>query len=114
MTTPETILNCSRARRFPLISFGEISDMYNGAKQLSIPTPQPPAALPTNNVHNLVEIACKNPPSRNMIQPKRIVRFLENRSARDEQVRLPQNAPSSRDEVRRPFIKGVNGKRFLK
>jgi hypothetical protein len=114
MTTPETMLNCSRARRLPLISFGDISLIYNGARQLSIPTPHPPTARPINKTHNFLATACKNPPTRNTTHPSRIVRFRLYLSATDEHVKLPKKAPSSREEVSIPFINGVSGKSDLK
>src|SRR5277367_5031438 len=108
-TTPETILNCSRASRLPLNSLGEISLMYNGARQLNMPTPHPPTARPTNKTHNFPAMACKNPPTKKITQPNRIVRFRLYLSASGEHVKLPKNAPSSSVDVNIPFINGVKG-----
>jgi hypothetical protein len=88
--------------------------MYNGARQLSMPTPHLPTARSKNNTHNVCATACNSPPIKNITQPTRMVRFLLNRSTSGEQVKLPKNAPSSSDDVSSPFINGVSGKREVK
>jgi hypothetical protein len=88
--------------------------MYNGARQLNIPTPHPPIARPKNNTHNARDKACSNPPHKNITQASNIVRLRLYLSARWEQVKLPKKAPSSREEVSMPFMSGVRGKRSLK